>query len=58
MALLAMIPSDGFSYFSEKQTCFLRAGGGYSLIILDMYSVSFIIVNFSLANLYMAMKYY
>jgi hypothetical protein len=28
VALLAVIPSGGFSYFSEKQMYFLKAGGG------------------------------
>jgi hypothetical protein len=28
VVLLAVIPSGGFSYFSEKQSCFLEAGGG------------------------------
>jgi hypothetical protein len=28
VALLAVVPSNGFKYFSEKQTCFLDTGGG------------------------------
>jgi hypothetical protein len=28
VSLLAVIPSGGFNYFAEKQTCFLEASGG------------------------------